>query len=152
MSDIKDALKKLDVNNDDHWSKGGMPLVDVVSHFHGSVLTRAEISEAWPGFTRDVAREGEQPPSAPASGTNEGGTSDLQQGSNEAQPDPETEEMKEYPDAIDLIEQALAASQTDRFRQNHDLHAFLRGFYTHQVPIREAQKRLDERNKRRNKG
>lgn len=152
MSDLKDALKQLDVNNDDHWTKGGLPLVDVVSGYHGEPVTRAEIAEVWPEFSRDVLRaEIETPPSAAVASS---APTDEEIAASAAieTTGPVTAEGGTEADAIDLIEQALAASQTDRFRHNHDLHAFLRGFYVQQVNIRAAQKRLDERNERRNKG
>lgn len=150
MSDLKDALRKLDVNNDDHWTKGGLPLVDVVSDLYGQPVTRAEIAEVWPEFSRDVLRaETETPPSA--SVVTSAPTQDEKDASASLEASAPVEEGETEADAIDLIEQALAASQTDRFRHNHDLHAFLRGFYVQQVNIRAAQKRLDERNERRKK-
>lgn len=151
MSDLKDALKQLDVNNDDHWTKGGLPMVDVVSHFHGEPVTRSDIAEVWPDFTRDAAINDQTPPSAAVASS---APTDEEIAASAAieTTGPVTAEGGTEADAIDLIEQALAASQTDRFRHNHDLHAFLRGFYVQQVNIRAAQKRLDERNERRNKG
>lgn len=152
MSDLKDALKQLDVNNDDHWTKGGLPMVDVVSHFHGEPVTRSDIAEVWPDFTRDIARDGEVVPAAPEIPSPEQKQEELEASLAIETTGPLVGGGSTDADAIDLIEQALAASQTDRYRHNHDLHAFLRGFYVQQVPIREAQKRLDERNARRNKG
>lgn len=154
MSDLKDALKQLDVNNDDHWTKGGLPMVDVVSHFHGETVTRSDIAEVWPDFTRDVAIAEANPPVAPsAASINSTPTKDDITSSASIDPSGAVadEHVEEEVDAIDLIEKALAAAQTPRYAHNYELHAFIRQFHTQQVPIRAAQNRIDERNARRGK-
>lgn len=53
---IVEALKKLDVNNDNHWTADGLPRIDTVK-FLGSIqtLTREDINAAAPKFTRTSA-------------------------------------------------------------------------------------------------
>lgn len=132
---LLDVLKQLDPGNDDHWTGTGLPSVAVVTEMHGEPVTRAQISEASPGFDRDAANQAlggnQEPPKA-------------NEGEGEALEDGDTEE-----DAIDLIEHALAAAQTDRYRRNYELQAFIRQFHVQQVNIREVQKRIDLRNAQR---
>lgn len=47
------ALSQLDTTNDEHWTDAGLPLVDVVSELAGINLSRADITEVAPEFTRD---------------------------------------------------------------------------------------------------
>lgn len=52
---IKSALKNLDYDNEDHWTKGdGLPMVKVVEEMSGLDTSRVEIEKAWPGFNRDT--------------------------------------------------------------------------------------------------
>lgn len=59
MSDttqITDALKKLDVTNDDHWTKAKEPAMVVLEELTGNKsLTREQVTAAAEGFTRDTA-------------------------------------------------------------------------------------------------
>lgn len=131
---LLDVLKQLDPGNDDHWTGTGLPSVNTVIELHGEPVTRAQISEAWPGFDRDAANQtigGNQEP--PKANESEG---EAAEGGDEA-------------DAIDLIERALAMAQTDRYRRNYELQAFIRQFHVQQVNIREVQKRIDLRNAQR---
>ena len=49
---IVDALEKLDLKNDDHWTISGLPKVDTVETILGRSTTRQEITEAAPQFSR----------------------------------------------------------------------------------------------------
>lgn len=49
---IIEALKKLDVDNDAHWTGEGMPLLDVVKDFAGFAVSRADVTSACKTFTR----------------------------------------------------------------------------------------------------
>ncbi len=49
---IGKALAKLDPKNDDHWTAGGLPMVDIVSHISGVPATRKKINLIEPEFTR----------------------------------------------------------------------------------------------------
>lgn len=53
--DIKEALSKLDPNNKDHWTGDGLPLVQAVSDLIGKDVTRKEVTDALPGFSRALA-------------------------------------------------------------------------------------------------
>ena len=58
---VADALVMLDPKNDDHWTKNGIPTVSVVASLAElDDLTRKEIEEVAPGFTRDAASEEEE--------------------------------------------------------------------------------------------
>lgn len=49
---ITEALQSLDPATDSHWTKAGLPSVDVVSDLVGAKVTRAQIEEVAPGFVR----------------------------------------------------------------------------------------------------
>jgi hypothetical protein len=53
--DIKDALGKLDPQNNDHWTGDGLPLVQAVSDLVGKDVSRKEVTDALPGFSRALA-------------------------------------------------------------------------------------------------
>lgn len=56
---IEDALQKLDVNNDNHWTADGLPRIETVRMLAGNqALTRDAIAAAVPGFCRAVAAGG----------------------------------------------------------------------------------------------
>lgn len=44
--EITAAVAKLDAENDDHWTAGGLPAVDVVAELAGKPVTRASITGA----------------------------------------------------------------------------------------------------------
>jgi len=50
--ELKDALIKLDPMEDAHWTQDGSPRIDVVSGFLGSPVTRQQIIDAAPLFSR----------------------------------------------------------------------------------------------------
>lgn len=53
---ILDALLKLDINNDDHWTADGLPRMDAIEMIVGSKdITRQQVTAAKPGFSRAVA-------------------------------------------------------------------------------------------------
>jgi len=56
--EIKMALKMwLDPLNDAHWTKGGLPRLDIIRELLADTsITRADVHAAEPGFTREVAR------------------------------------------------------------------------------------------------
>lgn len=47
-----EALKALDPQNDEHWTKEGSPLLNVLEQLAGKNYSRAEISAAAPDFSR----------------------------------------------------------------------------------------------------
>lgn len=56
MEKIIEGLKKLDVNNDNHWTSDGLPRIDTVKLLAGDQsLTREQISGAAQGFNRASA-------------------------------------------------------------------------------------------------
>lgn len=51
------ALRQLDPENDEHWTKIGKPAMSALEQFYGSSdITRADVEAAIPDFNRDVAR------------------------------------------------------------------------------------------------
>ncbi len=53
---IKQALAKLDVNNDNHWTAEGQPRIDTVKMLASDqTITRDDITKASPEFTRESA-------------------------------------------------------------------------------------------------
>lgn len=50
---IVDALLKLDTSNDNQWTQDGLPKIEILKFLMGGeVITREQINEAAPGFTR----------------------------------------------------------------------------------------------------
>ena len=49
---IKEALAKLDIDNDDHWTTEGLPRLDVMKDLVGVAVSRADITAAAKGFSR----------------------------------------------------------------------------------------------------
>lgn len=73
-SAVQDALKKLDPNNNDHWTADGLARIDTVKALSGDTsLNREALETAMPGFNREAAKSAAQPPLADA-GTGGGGT------------------------------------------------------------------------------
>ncbi len=55
---VRDALTKLDPENDEHWTSQGLASVDAVRTVSGNAeIARADIAEAAPKLTRDEARK-----------------------------------------------------------------------------------------------
>lgn len=82
MSDkIKEALKKLDVNNENHWTQDGSPRLETVKFNNGGeAISREEIEESFPGFNQTtaagywMAQGAAVAAETPASGTDSGAT------------------------------------------------------------------------------
>lgn len=77
---IYDAVRQLDINNDNHWTTDGLPRLDTVKMLAGDpTLTREKVEESVPGFKRttaeayvlpdDAPRDAEEPASAPSGQT-----------------------------------------------------------------------------------
>lgn len=89
MSDVKDALQKLDAANENHWTQDGSPRLETVKFNNGGIaVTREEIEAGFPGFNKSTAAgywltytepasaapQGAAP-TAPAQGSGEGAVS-----------------------------------------------------------------------------
>lgn len=55
MTKILEALLQLDPTNNDQWTSDGLPRVEVVSELSGLTVTRKDVTDAKPGFSRAVA-------------------------------------------------------------------------------------------------
>lgn len=49
---LTEAVASLDDANDDHWTKGGAPSIDVLKHLTGADVTRAEVDALDPPRVR----------------------------------------------------------------------------------------------------
>lgn len=49
---ILEALLALDPDNEDHWTADGLPKVDIISNLVGETVTRQQITQAKPGFSK----------------------------------------------------------------------------------------------------
>lgn len=59
LGPVVSALKKLDPNNANHWRADGLPRMEAIEAFMGRTdVTRGDVSKAWPGFDRELARNG----------------------------------------------------------------------------------------------
>lgn len=60
--DIVKALAQLDSGNDDHWTDDGLPRVNIMQELtKDPALTRKQISEAAPGFSKAGTEAGKEP-------------------------------------------------------------------------------------------
>ena len=99
---IDEALKALDPKNDEHWTSDGSPRMDKLQELTGNeALTRKQVKEAAPTFSRETT--GEAPPETP------GVSPETEQGATAAPPSEDAQEdAPETPaeDAEDEEEQA----------------------------------------------
>lgn len=54
---LTDAILALDPDNDDHWTREGLPVVAVIASLSSSNPSRSDVEAAAPGYTREAARE-----------------------------------------------------------------------------------------------
>lgn len=108
---IREALAKLDIGNDDHWTTEGLPRLDVMKDLVGEPVTRADITAAAKGFSRKTPNlEAEQPEntgsgeSADAQATKPETTEDTAQASNET---PEADQSEDTVDGADAEAEAV---------------------------------------------
>lgn len=83
---ILEALSALDTDNDDDWTKDGLPKTEAVSEVVGETVTRAQITEVAPQFSRtnSVLEVADATPDAPADpGTDPDEASDDQTSTDE---------------------------------------------------------------------
>lgn len=58
MGSLLDVLKRLDPDNEEHWTADGFPKVDVVQELSGdNMVNRAQITEAAPLLSRETYKE-----------------------------------------------------------------------------------------------
>ncbi|MCK5612907.1 hypothetical protein KAR91_64130 [Candidatus Pacearchaeota archaeon] len=85
MPTILEALSQLDPQNDDHWTANGSPRMDAIEELIGdSSVTRADVTNAAPEFSREVAL-------AAAAAAPEGEPDPAPEGEGEGEPDPAPE-------------------------------------------------------------
>lgn len=102
--DILEAIKKLDTENNDHWTGTGLPSVDAVGSIVGETVTRKQIGKAAPGYDREAARKGE----LVSDETDAVGSVDQDDQSDEAPPSPELNGDGDDIDLGDLADQRMA--------------------------------------------
>lgn len=54
---LEDAIKSLDPEDDAHWTKSGLPDLNVLKEKTGEAVRRNDVEDVAPDFTREVARE-----------------------------------------------------------------------------------------------
>ena len=118
--DIKEALGTLDKSNDDHWTADGLPRIDVVSAIVGEKVTRAQISEADPDFTREVKTDENDTPPAETTPP-ENGTDELTEISEISLDDICAMPVQELAQDRELLEHGLAMAEADALVKA-DLH------------------------------
>lgn len=73
--DLEAALKSLDPKNDEHWTGDGLPRMDALHELTGNAeLTRKQVGEAAPNFTRDNPQMEKGDAPAPNGATDQGTT------------------------------------------------------------------------------
>lgn len=87
---IQEALQALDPQNDEHWTSDGSPRMDTLQELTGDEsLTRKQVREIAPTFTRETA--GQTPPEDP------GVSPETEQGATAAPPTQDDEDEQETP-------------------------------------------------------
>jgi hypothetical protein len=105
MADLKEALQKLDVANENHWTQDGLPRLETVKFLNGgSAVTREEIEKDFPGFDKSTAAGYWLTYQAPAAQAPQGGEAATpEQGGGDSatapQPAPQAEQGGEAPSA-----------------------------------------------------
>jgi hypothetical protein len=107
---ISEVLSKLDPNKDDHWTMDGLPQLEVVSSLSGFKVTRKQITDARPGFTRLVAQGGTpgQDPGLTIPDAEKLDNPDLKPDTPETQDEPEPATPEEIAKAEEAVEKAEA--------------------------------------------
>lgn len=153
MSDadkIRAALERFDHDDDKLWTEAGIPSLDAVrSAVNDPGISRKDVSEAFPGFTRGSPEGRNVKSNNPAlrgdAGTNEPGQA-VAMADDQPRRIPTASELAEaLPDAILLLEALSLVASTDRYRRNTALQATVRHYAVDQASVKEIQKRLDER-------
>lgn len=109
---ILDALGQLDPNNDEHWTADGLPRMDVIEGIVGDkAITRQQVTQAKPGFSRAAALAATQQP-AQAQGSQGSTEQGTQAAPAAAQPPATTDPDPEQP-APDETEQPEVADSDD---------------------------------------
>lgn len=54
---LEAAIKTLDPDDDAHWTKSGLPDLNVLKELTGDAVKRQDVEDVAPDFTRDTARE-----------------------------------------------------------------------------------------------
>jgi hypothetical protein len=102
-AEIRDVLSKLDAGTDEHWTSDGQPKVEVIHQLSGdSTITRKQIIDAAPNFTRTQLSLVVEPPVAPAP--------------SKEKVKRERERMDEIKDAVADLDQQIAERQAQRMR------------------------------------
>ena len=83
--DIKQALQKLDFENDEHWTSDGLPMISALKEITGTELTRQQITQADPEFNRQSL-------------VNQGYEEDADTSSDAVEEESQSEEVKENPE------------------------------------------------------
>lgn len=55
-NEISDILSQLDPDNDEHWTSEGLPRMEVLEARLERQVKRKDVTDAWPDFTRELAR------------------------------------------------------------------------------------------------
>lgn len=112
MSNIIEALQKLDVENDKHWTMGGEPGLDTVRMFAGNpAINRKSIEDVAPGFNRSNAAEYDFNAAAQAQG-DENATGDTTPNPSDETPENDAQGSENAPKAHDVEKPAEPAQVT----------------------------------------
>lgn len=169
--EINKAIRQLDAENDADWTGGGMPSLDRVSELVGRKVSRQEVTDAKPGYLRPStdqagATKDAGPTEAQVNDLAKIGAGNPMDAANNAEREilgkddprkaeeadgttpglPSAAEIAErIPDAILLMEAAVAVGFTGRYSRNSTLLTLLRGYQTSQAEIKSTQGRVDQR-------
>lgn len=136
---LKEALSKLDSDNDDHWTQEGLPRLDVLKTMTGQSVTRSDIFEISKKFNRyNTSLEGDEVIA------DETESEDVEVEEAEVEPEVEAEQVvvtaKEgEPENFALIEKAYKEAQLELQAVQKKFEA-ARDEYDHVIRFREQAK------------
>lgn len=111
---IKEALAKLDIDNDDHWTTEGLPRLDVMKDLVGVAVSRADITAAAKGFSRKTPNLENEKPELTGSGeqADEEASTVAETQDGETTEETETEEVTKVEEGSDeAVEAEVAAAR-----------------------------------------
>jgi hypothetical protein len=126
---IKEALAKLDIDNDDHWTTEGLPRLDVMKDLLGVAASRADITAAQKGFSRKTPNLEDEKPELTGSGEPavEEATPEASPGVETTEEVEETEATKDVDeDSDEAIESEVAAARKNLDKANARYKAAVR--------------------------
>lgn len=152
---LHQILRQLDPDNDAQWTSQGLPRLEAVEELMGESVTRKQLTEVDPEFTREShaasLRAPEQPPEAldPDEGASPQDPAASQEAPLVAEPQvpkppaPPVESVQHIPDSVDGMREKYTALQREIGQLEDDIKAIQRAIYDRQVACNVLAERVE---------